>query len=290
MSEFLRKELHEKNRISWNAVTPVHNSHKRDQAGFLRAGGSTLDDIDLGLLGDVRGQRLVHLQCNCGQDSLSIAARGAIVTGVDISDEAIAFAVQLSKDSGIPAAFERSDIFDWFERTAASAQRFDIAYTSYGTIGWLSDIGGWARGIASILRPGGRLVFIEYHPFWWMFDTQWRMTQPYFGSGRPIIEAQGVHDYVGASGDALTPSGRVEGVAEFTNPHATYEFQWTISDVLSALLAAGMRLTHFGEYPFSNGFKFAPDMRPLPGGRFAHPANVPAFPLMYSVCAERAGT
>lgn len=289
MSERIRKELHENNRLSWNAVTPVHNSHKRDQAGFLRGGGSTLDEIEIGLLGDVRGQRLVHLQCNCGQDSLSIAARGAQVTGVDISDEAIAFAKQLSRDSGISAEFERSDIFDWFERARASNGRFDIAYTSYGVIGWLSDIRAWARGVASILRPGGRLVFVEYHPFLWMFDTQWRMTQSYFGNGEPIVEAVGVHDYVAAAGDALTPSGHVDGVRDFVNPHATYEFQWTVCDVLSALLAAGLHITHFGEYPFTNGFKFAPDMRSLPGERFSHPAHVPAFPLMYSVCAERAG-
>jgi len=32
----LRKELHEENRLAWNEATPVHNSHKRDQAAFLR--------------------------------------------------------------------------------------------------------------------------------------------------------------------------------------------------------------------------------------------------------------
>lgn len=288
ISGHLRKELHEKNRLSWNAVTPAHNSHKDDQAGFLRGGGTTLDAIDVELLGDVRGRSLVHLQCNCGQDTLSIASRGAIVTGVDISDEAIQFARQLSHDSGIPATFERSDIFDWFEQSAAARRTFDIVYTSYGVIGWLSDMRGWASGIASLLKPGGRLVFIEYHSFLWMFDRTWRMTQPYFGTGEPIVEAEGVHDYVGAADDALTPSGRIDGVRDFQNPHATYEFQWTVSDVLNALIGAGLRIDRFEEYPFTNGFKFAPDMQPLPGNRFTFPAHVPAFPLMYAVAATKA--
>ncbi len=87
----MRNDLHEANRLSWNAATRAHNSHKLDQAGFLRRGGTTLFPEELALLGDVRGLRIAHLQCNAGQDSLSLAARGALVTGVDISDEAIAF-------------------------------------------------------------------------------------------------------------------------------------------------------------------------------------------------------
>jgi 2-polyprenyl-3-methyl-5-hydroxy-6-metoxy-1,4-benzoquinol methylase len=88
----LRQDLHEANRVSWNEATRAHNAHKRGQAAFLRAGGSTLFPEEVALLGNVRGQRVLHLQCNSGQDSLSLVAQGALVTGVDISDEAIAFA------------------------------------------------------------------------------------------------------------------------------------------------------------------------------------------------------
>ena len=73
-------DVREQNRKSWNAATRAHNSHKADQAGFLRGGGTTLFPEELVLLGDLQGKRLVHLQCNAGQDSLSLAARGADVT------------------------------------------------------------------------------------------------------------------------------------------------------------------------------------------------------------------
>src|SRR5262249_18500319 len=79
-------DLHEANRLSWNAATDANNSHKQDQAEFFRAGGSTLYPEEVELLGDVRGKTLVHLQCNAGQDTLSLARLGAVVTGVDISD------------------------------------------------------------------------------------------------------------------------------------------------------------------------------------------------------------
>src|SRR5689334_22694442 len=109
----LRKELHEENRLAWNEATVAHNSHKVDQARFLREGGSTLFPEEVELLGDVRGLSLVHLQCNAGQDTLSLARLGARVTGVDISDSAIEFARRLSEESGIAGTFFRSDVYDW---------------------------------------------------------------------------------------------------------------------------------------------------------------------------------
>src|SRR4051794_22698956 len=105
--------LHEANRLSWNEATVAHNSHKGDQAAFYRAGGNKLFAEDFELLGDIRGLDAVHLQCNSGQDTLSLVTMGASLTGVDISDEAIDFARRLSTESGVPATFIRSDIYDW---------------------------------------------------------------------------------------------------------------------------------------------------------------------------------
>lgn len=138
-----RRDLHEQNRLSWNEATRAHNSHKGDQAKFFREGGSKLYPEERDLLGDLRGTRVVHLQCNSGQDSLSIARLGAHVTGVDISDEAIAFATRLSAESGIPATFVRSDVYDWFAAVAAGQDRWDVAFSSYGAICWLSDLDAW---------------------------------------------------------------------------------------------------------------------------------------------------
>lgn len=176
----MRKDLHEANRLSWNAATQAHNSHKIDQAGFLRRGGSTLFAEELALLGDVRGLRIAHLQCNAGQDSLSLAALGALVTGVDISDEAIAFARRLSTDSGIAANFTRADIYDWLEREAAeNPASYDIAFSSYGFLCWLSDLTVWAKGIHAILKPGGRFAAVEFHPFAMCFDQDWESVYDY---------------------------------------------------------------------------------------------------------------
>ncbi len=280
-------QRHQDNRRAWNAATPVHNSHKRDQAAFLRRGGSTLFPEEMKLLGDVGGVKLVHLQCNAGQDTLSLARLGAEVTGVDISDEAIAFARQLAEDVAMEAEFARADVYDWLREAAASERRYDVAFCSYGALPWLSELDAWAEGIAGILNPGGRLVLVEFHPVAMMFGDGWERRLPYFYGGEPLSFDSGIDDYVAASGEALAPSGFQEGEREFENPHPCHEWVWTLSEVFGALTGAGFAVTRFEEYPYSNGFKMFPDMELQRGNRWVPPPGVPNLPLMFGLVAAR---
>lgn len=281
----MKKELHEANRLSWNAATAAHNSHKGDQAAFFRAGGSTLRAEERELLGDIRGASVLHLQCNAGQDSLSIAQLGADVTGVDISDEAIAFATQLSSDSGIAARFERADVYDYFIAAQARGEQHDIVFCSYGTLCWLSDLHAWARGVAQLLKPGGRFVFVEFHPFALVFDPDWRFKYDYFNHA-PVTEA-GVGDYVAESGLGLAPGGQPEGVQGFRNPHPSFEFAWGVGQVVTELAQAGLRIDRFVEYPYINGWKAFERMRDLGDRRLGPPDDLPRIPLMYSLAAHK---
>jgi SAM-dependent methyltransferase len=278
----VRKELHQANRLSWNAATRAHNSHKGDQAKHLREGESTLFPEELELLGELRGKNLVHLQCNSGQDTLSLARLGASAIGVDISDEAIDFATKLSADAGIAARFERADIFDWME---ATEERFEIAFSSYGTYGWLSDLDAWARGIARVLTPNGRFVLVDFHPVAFMFDQKWQLRFPY--SGGTSWESSGVSDYVGISGTSLAPWGDGSGVANFDNPHPSHEFAWGVGDLIGAFLKAGFTLETFREYDYCNGARLFDEMRELPRRRFVPPEGLPALPLMLGLVARR---
>ena len=158
----MSNDLLDETRRSWNLATQAHNSHKLDQAAFLRGGGSTLFPEEIELVGDVRSRRLLHLLCNSGQDSLSLAARGAVVTGVDMSDEAIAFATRLSREASIPATFIESEAQAYLE--AAEPGSFDVVFTSYGALIWIADLARLFRGIQRALAPGGRYVNLDFHP------------------------------------------------------------------------------------------------------------------------------
>jgi len=218
-------------RASWNIATRNHNAHKGDQAARLAAGEDVLFPEELELLGELSSRTLAHLQCNAGQDSLCLARRGARVTGVDLSDEAIAFAAQLSVSSGIPATFVRSELLQWMHETDA---RFDLAFSSYGAAGWLPELAPWARGIARIVVPGGSFVYVEFHPLVWSIGETFRLDRDDYFATTPFVEPVG--DYVADSAVGLGALG--ENPVPGTNDIAAPSWQHGFAAVIDALAAA----------------------------------------------------
>ncbi len=270
-------------RRSWNRATANHNSHKGDQAAFLREGGTTLFSEEIGLLGDLAGRRVVHLQCNSGQDSLCVSRLGAAeVVGVDFSDEAIGFARRLSEDSGIPARFELGEVVRWMSTTE---ERFDVAFASYGVTVWIKDLDAWARGVARILRPGGRFVYVEFHPLAWSLGAALDLCDgdDYFQSA-PFIEPVG--DYVADSGDGLSAQG--SGPAG-TNDIPAVCWQHSQGELLTALAGAGLRIEVLHEYPHSNGCRLQPGL--VESGaddrRWRLPEGKARVPLMFGLVVTK---
>jgi SAM-dependent methyltransferase len=282
-----RRDLREQNRVSWDAVVGAHDSHRGDLSRLFREGGSTLFREERDLLGELEGRSLVHLQCNSGGDSISLARLGATVTGVDLSDEAVSSARDLADKTGTRVTFERADVYDWLQTAARENRHFDVAFASYGVICWLPDLRDWARGIAGILNPGGRFVLVDFHPAADIFDRDWSQVNDYPSGGEPLLLEEGVGDYVAASGGGLTPAGFVEGVRDFQNPEGCYLFRWGLGEVVTALAEAGLKITALEEYPYANGERKFAGMRELSGKRMVPPEDVPTIPLMYGIRAEK---
>ena len=120
------------NKQAWNKQVDVHvASEFYNVEGFLK-GNNSVPAIDLELLGDIVGKSLLHLQCHFGQDTLSLSRLGANCTGIDLSDKAIKKAQELNKKLGLNAKFICCDVY---ETPNHLDEKFDIVYTSYGTIG-----------------------------------------------------------------------------------------------------------------------------------------------------------
>src|SRR4051812_29945267 len=91
------------NKALWDEKTKHHiGSAFYDNDRFMQ-GASSLKEIEVGLLGDVKGKSVLHLQCHFGQDSLSMARMGAKVIGVDFSEEAVKQARLMNDDLGLDA-------------------------------------------------------------------------------------------------------------------------------------------------------------------------------------------
>ena len=255
------------NRALWDQKTEYHfTSDFYDVEGFVN-GRSSLNDIELALLGDVSGKTVLHLQCHFGQDSLSLARLGAHVTGVDLSGAAIAKARELNDALGLNAQFVCCDLY---ELPDILDRQFDIVFTSYGTIGWLPDISRWAQVVAKYLKPGGRFVFVDFHPVVWMFSNDFSHVQYSYFNGEPIVET-------------------LEGTyADRSAPIKATEVGWNhgLAEVMNALQGAGLTIRAFGEYDYSP-YNCLHNMAEIAAGRYQLRGLEGKLPLVYSLVVEK---
>jgi len=220
------------NRQSWNNRTETHlKSEFYDLDNFLK-GQSSLNDIELNLLGDIKEKDILHLQCHFGQDTISLGRLGANVTGVDLSDKAIESAKQIAKDTNSNAKFICCDIYDLPNHLD---EQFDVVFTSYGTIGWLPDIDKWAKIVSKFLKPNGQFVFVEFHPVVWMFDDNFeKIGYRYFNSGAIIETLSGTY---------------ADKEADLTITDISWNH--SISEVLNSLIKNGLEISSLDEFDYS---------------------------------------
>ncbi len=242
----MRDEHLRTNLAWWDEAVGVHEGAALyDLEGFKR-GNESLTAIEREELGPFVGEgtTLLHLQCHFGMDTLSWARRGAVVTGVDLSEEAVALARRLADEVGLArrASFVQADVF---ELPRALDERFDVVFTSWGVLVWLDDLERWADVVARFVRPGGRFYLAEFHPVVFLVDDgehagELRLTDPYFHGPEPSR-----WDEPGSYAD---PAATMQATV-------TYEWQHTLSDVVTPLLRRGLRLDHLHEFPYTNGLE-----------------------------------
>ena len=225
------------NLANWNSRVPHHVLGY--QLDSFRSDPSYLSDVvrfDLPRLGDISGLGVVHLQCHIGTDTLSLARLGAgSVSGLDFSQPALDAAAALAADCGSQIQLVCSNAHEAVD--AFEGQHFDLVFTGIGALCWLPDVARWAKVVASLLRPGGRLFIREGHPLWSLSDPRddelLVVEYPYFE--RP--EGMAFSDdetYVEQHGPVTSPDMRI--------------WNHGIGEVLSALLSRGLRVTAFEEH------------------------------------------
>ncbi len=267
----------ELNRNWWDERVPIHvGSAFYDVDGF-REGGSTLRPFELEEVGDVGGKRLAHLQCHFGLDTLSWARAGASVAGLDFSGPAIEAASSLAAETGLDARFVQADVYDAAE--ALGGERFDIVYTGFGALNWLPDLPRWASVVASLLADGGFLYLAEFHPFTWVFDED-----------TATIAFDYFHDPEGVSFDDQE-EGSYADLDVPTRNNATREWAHPLSEIVAAVLGAGLRVELLSEHDYTLFPRFDDlelDEDFLSAGVvYRPPVGKPRLPLMFSLRAVK---
>ena len=211
----------EANKEGWNKRTAVHKDSAFYDVESFKAGKSSLNKLELDELGDVKGKSLLHLQCHFGMDTLSWAREGAIVTGIDLSNEAIDLARSLSSEMNIPANFICCNVYDL---PAHLDEKFDVIFTSYGVIGWLPDLNKWASVVAQFLKPGGTFYMAEFHPVVWMMDENFERIKYYYHNQEVIAEV--------TTGTYTDRNADIE--------YKEYSWNHSLSEVINSLISKGV--------------------------------------------------
>jgi SAM-dependent methyltransferase len=271
----------EANRSLWNQRTAVHKDSAFYDLAAFKVGENVLTQIELSEIGDVKGRSLLHLQCHFGMDTMSFSRMGAKCTGVDLSDEAIKLAQEINDELKLDAKFICCNVYDllsenWSVSKAppleglGEAGQFDIVFTSYGTIGWLPDLDPWAKVIVERLKPGGFFYMAEFHPVVWMFDDDFTHIKYYYDNKELIV----MEDQPTYTGDKNEIAGK------------EYSWNHSISEVLNALINAGLKIEFFNEHTFSPYSNFKNSVE-TETGKWHIKGMEGKIPMVYSLKARK---
>jgi SAM-dependent methyltransferase len=244
---------HRETGAAWNQAARIYERDEQRDTALLRAGGSTLHPRERHLLGDLSPwcQRAIHLQCAGGSDTLSLWRLGATeVIGIDISPRMIAVARRKSAALAPPARWFCCDVLHAPGCLDGTA---DLVFTGRGALPWILDLEAWARVVARLLRPEGRLLVFEGHPLDWVWDKfapDFRFN-PH--DGHYFSDREASHGWPAPLLGTATGAG--DGP-----PSQLHERQWTLGQIVTGLAAAGLRVLHLDEYPepYWNKFKNIP--------------------------------
>jgi SAM-dependent methyltransferase len=264
----------ELNRTWWDERVAVHVASDYYGVARFLAGSTPLRDYEIAEAGDVDGLDLVHLQCHFGMDTLGWARLGARVVGVDLSEPAILAARELAARAELDAEFVVANVYD--APATLRGRTFDRVYTGIGALCWLPDIDEWARVVARLLRPGGRLHLVEFHPVthWCLSETDLTVKYSYFHEGPWVWEE-----------DADEPGDYADPDATFEH-NDTVEWNHGIGAIVTALVAAGLQIESLVERPTCFMQRW-PSMVEHAEQDWRLPPDQPQIPLSFSLLASK---
>ena len=268
-----RNSMHEANRRGWDAVSAQWQAGIDARVDWRNIPNDiriALDDVELKYLGDVSGRSVCVLGSGDNLVVFALAAAGARVTSVDISQVQLDIAAGRAEELGLSIVLHRADVTELeglgdpveppggqgdgsgSSDTSGPAGPgdpdepsggqpvggFDIVYTGGHVAVWVSDLKRYYGEAIRILNPGGLFMVNEYHPFrriWKHSAGPLQQEYHYFDHGPHTYDRS--EDLTEASGTSVPPG-----------PLPSYEFHWTVSDMVRAMLDGGCELTAMEEY------------------------------------------
>lgn len=197
------------------------------------------------------------------------------MTGVDFSPAALTEARRIAELADAAVDFVESDLYAAPEHLDRGS--FDLVYTGIGAICWLPDIRRWARVVAELLRPGGRLFIREGHPVLWSLpdprpDGLLALELPYFEHTDPLVYTD--------------PGTYVETDVEFVH-NTTHTWNRGLGEIVTALIDAGLAVTGLTEHDSAPWDALPGQMHRLGNGEWQLTDRPERLPHTYTLQAVR---
>jgi SAM-dependent methyltransferase len=264
------------NKRNWDARAQIHVNSRFYGIG-TREPISWFAPFEWRDLGQLARREVVHLQCHLGTETMAFALKGAHATGLDFSEVSVREARRAARQAGLAIEYVHAEVDSAVE--ALGPEGFDIVYTGKGALCYLPNLSAWAQTIRSLLKPGGFLYLVEFHP---LFNALGPTSKPgvpddlvikydYLG-GRGAIERHSTHSYT--DGPPLARD--------------TLHYEWAhgLGDVVTAIAQVGFRIDSLTETDLLPWRRW-PLMVQTDNGWWTMPQSFPRFPVMYGLKATK---
>ncbi len=232
------REYSKKNKTAWeynayefwvtHSGTPEERAEKdvENPVGMLRKYAAYFDAYE--------GVRVANICGSCGKKAIPLSLLGAEVTVFDISEDNKRYAMETAAAAKTKIGYVVGDVLDIDMKTYGGY--FDVVFMEGGILHYFHDINEFMQVMYSLLRPGGKLICSDFHPFTKIVDVLHleTLTMGYFSTD--IFEGEMAHArFFPEEIRSMMPKCSLR--------------KYTVSEIINGVLGGGFTLKRFDEHP-----------------------------------------
>ncbi len=211
-----------------------HNGTPAELAQTLKADPWKALRRHAAYFGRLEGVRIANICGSCGKKAIPLALLGAAVTVFDLSADNCRYATETAAAAGVSLDYQVGNALEIdMEKYGGS---FDVVFMEGGVLAYFHDLGQFIQVLHRLLRPGGKLILSDFHPFNKIVDALalQQPTMSYFST--EVFEGEMAH------------ARFYEAEIRRQFPKCSYR-KYTVSEIINAVLGAGFLLRRFDEHP-----------------------------------------
>ena len=187
-----------------------------------------------GYFDSYRGVKVANICGSCGKKAVPLALLGAEVTVFDISEENRRYALETARAAHVSIGYEVCDVLEI--DPGKYGEYFDVVFMEGGILHYFHDINEFMRMMHTLLRPGGKMICSDFHPFTKIMDSLKLET--------PVMDYFSTEVYEGEMAHARFYEEEIRRKM----PRCRYR-KYTVSEIINAMIRNGFCLKQFDEHP-----------------------------------------